>query len=117
MLGNEEDKKQEPAEEQIIGLDLNVDQATITYLSYTKSIEDTELTIKELKHLRTIPVEQRPKELQDPEELNGNMQLAKYTLTHLRYLQGEVKTIMIELAPAEEDKPKIITKPNWDKKD
>ena len=115
MLGNKEDKEQEPIEEQIIGLDLNLEQATITYLSYQRSIEECEEGLKYFKSLRNIPLEERPIELQEVEVLNENIQLSIYTLERLRYLLGEVKTIMVELAPAEDDKPKIIPSPKWGK--
>ena len=117
MLGNEEDKNKEPAEEQIIGLDLNVEQATITYLSYERSIGEAEEAIKEFKHIRTLPIAERPEELKDPQVLNDNINIANFTLGHLRYLHGEVKTILLELAPPEKGESTIIKSPNWDKKE
>ena len=115
MLGNPEDKKQEPIEEQIIGLDLNLEQATITYLSYLRSVDETESALKNLKDQRNLPVHDREETFQDPIELSAHIQLATYTLEKLRYLLGEVKTITIELAPPEEDVANIIKPPNWDK--
>jgi len=117
MLGNKEDKEQEPVEEQIIGLDLNLEQATITYLSFLRSVDETENAIKNLKDQRNLPIEEREEEFKDPDELNGHIQLANYTLEKLRYLLGEVKTITIELAPPEKEEVKIIKPPKWDKKE
>lgn len=115
MLGNKEDKEQEPVEEQIIGLDLNIELATITFLTYQRAIEETEEGLKYFKGLRHEPIENRPKELQEPETLNENIQLSIYTLSKLRYLLGEVRMIMIELAPPEDNQPKLIKSPKWGK--
>jgi hypothetical protein len=109
--GSKKDNEQESIEAEVIGLDLNIDQATVTYLAYDMALKNTNQTLEYLKDIRTTPPTEWPEGL-IPENINEHVSIAKYTKEKLTYLIDEVKQIMLELDIEEKA---IIKKPKWGK--
>ncbi len=108
-LGSNTDKTQESLETETRDMTFNLDQATVTYLSYQMSLENTNQTIKFFKDLRLKPRNEWPEDI-NPELVNENLQLANYTKEKLTYLIDEIKQLIIELDLTGDS---IIKSPNW----
>lgn len=112
-MGSEEDKNQESLETEVLPLMLNQEQATILYLSTVKSEEETKEALKLFNEQLKLKPEEREEEFLENGVIHENIRLAKFTLEKLRYLIGELKTIITELEPLDVSKGGLIKRPEW----
>lgn len=110
-LGSKQDKEQEDISTETTEITLNLDQATICYLSFNQSLENTNKLIEYLNKLRMLPFDQRQNPLTN-EQINDEMRLAKFTKEKLTYLIQEAKEAVIYLDGEESE---VIKKPKWGK--